>query len=170
MKTVDYANAYLFEPLGIKPHTNYLAETAEEHKHFTISKLPKEPIWFCDTNGLGTPGYGLCMSAEDMAKIGLLCLNKGAYNKKQVISANWIKEMTTPRTVEGNHEHPQDIVCIVFIVHVLPKKKISEQIIFLRQSVNLVQNYAALALNLCPDQASLPMHRKYIPLLFAQTL
>jgi CubicO group peptidase (beta-lactamase class C family) len=103
MKTVDYANAYLFEPLGIKKHTNYLAETAEEHKQFTIGKLPKENIWFCDTDGLGTPGYGLCMSAEDMAKIGLLCLNKGIYNNQQIISSKWIEEMTRPRTVESNH-------------------------------------------------------------------
>jgi hypothetical protein len=36
MKTVDYANKYLFEPLGIKKHTNYYVETAEEHKQFTI--------------------------------------------------------------------------------------------------------------------------------------
>lgn len=102
MKTVDYANKYLFEPLGIKKHTNYLAETAEEHKQFTISKTPKDNIWFCDPEGLGTPGYGLCMSAEDMAKIGLLCLNKGRYNNKQILSAKWIEEMTQPQTVENN--------------------------------------------------------------------
>ncbi len=102
IKTVDYANEYLFKPLGIKMHINYLAETAEEHKHFTIDKLPKANIWFCDTDGLGTPGYGLCMSAEDMAKIGLLCLNKGIYNDKQIVSAEWIEEITRPRTVESD--------------------------------------------------------------------
>jgi len=102
MKTVEYANTYLFEPLGIKPHINYLAETAEEHKQFTIGKLPKGNIWFCDQDGLGTPGYGLCMSAEDMAKIGLLCLNKGIYDGKQIISSSWIEEMTNPQTVESN--------------------------------------------------------------------
>ncbi len=59
MKTIDYANAYLFEPLGIPMHINYYAETAEEHKQFTIGKLPKTNSWFCDTEGLGTPGYGL---------------------------------------------------------------------------------------------------------------
>ena len=102
MKTVDYANRYLFEPLGIRQHKNYYVETAEEHKAFTIGKLPKEHIWFCDTDGLGTPGYGLCMSAEDMAKIGLLCLNNGSFNDKQIVSSNWIEEMTNPRIVESN--------------------------------------------------------------------
>ena len=43
------------------------------------------------------------MSAEDMAKIGLLCLNKGAYNNKQIVSSSWIEEMTRPRMVESNH-------------------------------------------------------------------
>ena len=100
-KTVDYANEYLFEPLGIKKHTNYLAETAEEHKQFTISKLPKENIWFCDTDGLGTPGYGLCMSAEDMAKIGLLCLNKGTFDNKRIVSAQWIEEYGTSDRLEA---------------------------------------------------------------------
>ena len=103
MKTVDFANRHLFEPLGIAEHKNYYAETAEEHKAFTIGKTPKENIWFSDPDGLGTPGYGLCMSAEDMAKIGLLCLNKGCYNGKQIVSSSWIAEMTRPRVVESDH-------------------------------------------------------------------
>lgn len=103
MKTVDYANKYLFEPLGIKKHINYYAETAEEHKAFTIGKTPKDNIWFCDPDGLGTPGYGLCMSASDMAKIGLLCLNNGSYDGKQIVSSKWIKEMTKPRVVESKY-------------------------------------------------------------------
>ena len=103
MNTVDYANKYLFEPLGIKKHINHLVETAEEHKAFTIGKTPKENIWFCDPDGLGTPGYGLCMSAEDMAKIGLLCLNNGYYAGKRILSSKWIKEMIQPRLVKGNN-------------------------------------------------------------------
>jgi len=88
--------------LGIKPHINFEAKTAEEHKQFTISKTPKGNIWFSDPDGLGTPGYGLCMSAEDMAKIGLLCLNKGIYDGKRIVSASWLEEMTSPRTVESD--------------------------------------------------------------------
>lgn len=103
MKTADYANAHLFRPLGIQNRTNYTAETAEEHKQFTISKLPKGTVWFCDSDGLGTPGYGLCMSAEEMVKVGLLCLDKGKFNDRQIVSSEWIEEMTSPRPVEGNH-------------------------------------------------------------------
>ena len=116
MKTVDYANRYLFEPLGIAMHENYYAETAEQHKRFTIGKTPKTNIWFCDPDGLGTPGYGLCMSADDMAKIGLLCLNNGIYDGKQIVSASWIEEMTTPRTVKSDHFRGMDYGYLWWII------------------------------------------------------
>ena len=101
MTTVEYANEYLFKPLGIAPHENYYAKSAEEHKHFTMDKEPKTNVWFADRDGLGTPGYGLCMCAKDMAKIGQLCLNEGVWEGKQIISASWIKDMTRPRKIEG---------------------------------------------------------------------
>lgn len=116
MKTVDYANENLFEPLGIKKHETYYAKTAEEHKEFTISKQPKENVWFSDPQGLGTPGYGLCFSAEDMAKLGLLCLNKGRHNGKQIISEAWIDEMTRARTVESRHFRGMDYGYLWWIV------------------------------------------------------
>lgn len=96
MTTVDYANKYLFEPIGVTTHQNYLADTAEEHKEFIMSKTPKKHIWLCDPQGIGAAGYGLCLSAVDMAKIGLLCLNKGNCNEKQIVSSTWIEEMTKP--------------------------------------------------------------------------
>lgn len=116
MKTVDYANENLFEPLGIKKHKTYYAKSAEEHKEFTISKLPKENVWFSDPQGLGTPGYGLCFSAEDMAKLGLLCLNKGRHNGKQIISESWIDEMTRARIVESRHFRGMDYGYLWWIV------------------------------------------------------
>lgn len=97
MNTVDYANRYLFEPIGVAPHHNYFAVTAQEHKEFTLSKQPKEDIWFADPQGIGTAGYGLCLSAQDMAKLGQLCLDGGACNGKQVVSSEWILESTKPR-------------------------------------------------------------------------
>ena len=101
MTTVEYANEYLFKPLGIAEHENYYAKSAEEHKHFTMDKEPKTNVWFADRDGLGTPGYGLCMCAKDMAKIGQLCLNEGVWEGKQIISSSWIKDMTRPRKIEG---------------------------------------------------------------------
>lgn len=96
MTTVDFANKYLFLPIGVAKHINYYAETEEEHKQFTMEKAPKTNIWLCDPMNIGAAGYGLCLSASDMAKIGELCLNKGKYGDKQIISPKWVDEMVNP--------------------------------------------------------------------------
>ena len=43
------------------------------------------------------------MSAEDMAKIGLLCLNDGRCGDRQIVPAEWIREMTAPRPVDSKY-------------------------------------------------------------------
>ena len=147
MKTVDYANKYLFEPLGISLHENYYVKTAEEHKAFTIGKSPKKQIWFCDTQGLGTPGYGLCMSAEDMAKIGLMCLNNGTYNGKQIVSSAWIEEMTKPRIVESDNFRGMEYGYLWWIIN--SEKKIyaaignSGNVIYVNPEKNIVVSVAS---------------------------
>lgn len=122
MKTVDYANKYLFEPLGIARHENFYAKTAQEHKAFTIEKTPKGHVWFAGPEGLGTPGYGLCMSAEDMAKIGLMCLNNGVYDGRQIVSSSWLDEMTKARTVESDMFRGMSYGYLWWIIH--PEKNI----------------------------------------------
>ncbi|NLU38833.1 MAG: serine hydrolase [Bacteroidales bacterium] len=102
MTPADFANKYLFEPIGVQGHINYLAKTVEEHKDFTMNKKPKENVWFCDPQGVGTAGYGLCFSAEDMAKIGQLCLDKGNFNGNQIVPSEWIEEITKPTCTTGN--------------------------------------------------------------------
>lgn len=97
MNTVDYANQYLFGPIGVAPHHNYFAVTEQEHKEFTLSKQPKKNVWFADPQGIGTAGYGLCLSARDMARLGQLCLDGGVCGGRQVVSPAWISESTKPR-------------------------------------------------------------------------
>lgn len=96
MPTLEFANEYLFKPLGIKERKKYIVQNKEEHIGFVTSKSPKENEWFSDNKGIVTSGFGLCLSAEDLAKIGQICLNKGMYAGKQVISSEWISQMTTP--------------------------------------------------------------------------
>lgn len=91
---VDFANEYLFEPLGIEPHKHYLALTAAEHKAFIMEKTPKEQVWFGDPMGVGCAGYGLCLSADALARIGLLCLNKGVFGGKSIVSESRINQLT----------------------------------------------------------------------------
>lgn len=101
MKTVDMANKYLFNPLGIAEYESFYAVTVAEHKGFIQDKSPKNNVWFADPQGIATPGYGLCMSACDMAKIGQLCLQNGIWNGKKIVSSEWLREMLTPRKVES---------------------------------------------------------------------
>ena len=117
MKTVDFANRALFRPLGIPDHENYFTKTAQEHKHFTTDRQPKGNIWFADPQELGTPGYGLCMSAADMAKIGLLCLQNGAYAGRRIVSEAWIAEMTAPRAVENDLFRGMSYGYLWWIIH-----------------------------------------------------
>jgi CubicO group peptidase (beta-lactamase class C family) len=41
-------------------------------------------------------GGGLWINSEDLARFGLLILNKGNWDGKQIVSAKWISEATTP--------------------------------------------------------------------------
>lgn len=96
MTTLEFANEYLFKQLGIESRKPYIIKNKDEHINFVTSKFPKENGWFCDNKGVVTAGFGLCLSAEDMAKIGLMCLNNGMFNGKRIISPEWITQMTTP--------------------------------------------------------------------------
>ena len=96
MTTLEFANKYLFEPLNIKERKEFIVKNKDEHIDFVTSKLPKENGWFCDNKGIVTAGFGLCLSAEDLSKIGQMSLNKGIYNNKQIVSSKWIEQMTTP--------------------------------------------------------------------------
>ena len=64
-----FAEKYLFEPLGI---TNY--QWTKSHRKFLAA------------------ASGLRLCSRDLLKLGLLYLNKGKWNEKQVISENWVAE------------------------------------------------------------------------------
>lgn len=53
--------------------------------------------------GGGHSGAGIFISAEDMARFGLLFLNDGKWNQEQIISKNWINEATQPSTPNVNY-------------------------------------------------------------------
>lgn len=53
--------------------------------------------------GGGHSGAGLFISAEDMARIGLLFLNNGKWKNEQLISKEWISRATTPSKPNVNY-------------------------------------------------------------------
>ena len=117
MKAVDFANEYLFRPLGIAQHKNAYAGTAQEHKLFITDKTPRNNVWLADPQGLAAPGYGLCLSAADMAKLGQLCLQNGTWNGRQIVSPDWLKEMLSPRRIESGAFIGMSYSYLWWIVH-----------------------------------------------------
>lgn len=69
-----YGEKYLFAPLGIK--------------HF----WKRNDIGTVDTEG------GLYLTPEDLAKLAFLYLNRGLWDRKQIVSENWVEQSTAPHT------------------------------------------------------------------------
>ncbi len=75
----DYAAKKLFAPLGI------------EAFH-----------WGLDRTGAATGSHGLYLRARDLAKIGQLCLARGLWEGKRIVSASWIELSTSKKTETPN--------------------------------------------------------------------
>ena len=70
-KVVDYLDTRLFQPLHIV-----------------------KPQWDESPQGINCGGWGLYLKTEDLAKMGLLLLQKGEWNGQQIIPAEWVAEMS----------------------------------------------------------------------------
>ena len=70
-KVVDYLDTRLFQPLHID-----------------------KPKWEESPQGINCGGWGLYLKTEDLAKMGQLLLQKGEWNGKQIIPAEWVAEMS----------------------------------------------------------------------------
>ena len=68
---VEYLYPRLFRPLGIN-NVN----------------------WQVSPSGVNAGGWGLYLKTEDLAKLGQLLLQGGVWNGKQVLPAEWVKEMS----------------------------------------------------------------------------
>ncbi len=100
-KCIDFANRNLFEPLGLPKRILHGDSSKEDQLDFVMNKNPRKNEWYCDPQDTVTAGWGLCMSAKDMAVIGMLVLNDGCYKKKRIVSEEYLKEMTAPHLKLG---------------------------------------------------------------------
>jgi len=83
---------------------NILGEIIEQQSGMRLDQFAYETLfaplgisdyrWKIEPDGKLQMGSGLCLRSRDMAKIGLLFLNNGKWNGKQVISKLWIKQST----------------------------------------------------------------------------
>ena len=94
-KLLDFANEYLFEPLGIPRHVNHGDSSKEDQFDFLMNKNPRKHEWYSDPKKTVTAGWGLTLSATDMARLGQMCLDGGMSCGRRILSENWIREMTT---------------------------------------------------------------------------
>ncbi len=72
-KLEDYAADKVFKPLGMK--------------HYAWSRADKK--------GLVSGGWGLRLRPVDMVRLGMLALQGGRWEGKQLVPADWVKQMTT---------------------------------------------------------------------------
>lgn len=77
---LDYLRPRLFEPLGIA-----------------------QPVWDTNFEGISLGGYGLRVTTEDIAKFGQFYLQKGQWNGKQLLPAEWIAMATSKQVSNGSN-------------------------------------------------------------------
>ena len=91
----NFAEKYLFEPLGINnvPTANVVDRASQE----AFYKTRNNRGWVKDPSDFYTTGWGLSLTTDEFARIGVMVLNKGVYNGKRILSQQYIEQMLVER-------------------------------------------------------------------------
>jgi CubicO group peptidase (beta-lactamase class C family) len=81
MTALDFARRHLFEPLGIK-----------------------DIIWPADPQGVSHGWGDIRLHPRDMAKIGLLWLNQGRWEGRQIVSEEWVDQSVKRQVKTGRND------------------------------------------------------------------
>lgn len=100
-KCIDFANKNLFRPLGLPERILHGDSSKEDQFDFFMNKNPRKYEWYSDPQDTVTAGWGLCMSACDMAVIGALVSGRGQYDGKRIISEEYLRDMLSPHLKLG---------------------------------------------------------------------
>ncbi|MCC6801222.1 MAG: serine hydrolase [Anaerolineae bacterium] len=102
MTLLDYADLYLFSPLGI---------TARR--------------WASDPQGVTIGGSELALRPRDMAKLGLLYLSQGQWEGRQIIPADWARVSTEPHlTVVPKDASGRPPLCYGYLWWLRPQERL----------------------------------------------
>jgi CubicO group peptidase (beta-lactamase class C family) len=90
-----YARGGLFDSLGIWRDTSAWSEVpGTVHR---IGAWPADGLpWKCDGEGISAGGFGLHLTAREMAKLGLLYASGGMWEDRQILPAKYVAESTQP--------------------------------------------------------------------------
>lgn len=95
MSLKEFAQKNLFDYLDISNVPDIEMHDKESQAEFYKSRNVRG--WVKDPSGYYVTGWGLSLTTDEFARIGLLCLNNGMYNGKRIVSEKYIKEMTQER-------------------------------------------------------------------------
>ena len=100
-RCIDFANNNLFIPLDIPKHKAHGDSSKEDQLDYVMNRKPRKNEWYSDPKGTVTAGWGLCMSARDLAVIGELVLRGGKYKGKRILSEDYLDDMLSPHVKLG---------------------------------------------------------------------
>jgi CubicO group peptidase (beta-lactamase class C family) len=80
---LDYLRPRLLEPLGAD-----------------------EAIWALSKEGITTGGWGLSLTTESLANFGQFLLQRGSWDGRQLVPADWIDAATSKQVDNGNEDNP----------------------------------------------------------------
>ena len=86
----DYLIPRLFEPLGM------------------MNEDGSAPKWDSSPDGINVGGWGLWLSAKQIAPFGQCLLQRGLWDGKQILPREWLDRATTYQIDNGNGDHPHD--------------------------------------------------------------
>ena len=90
MTVRDYLIPRLFEPLGM------------------MNEDGTAPKWDASPDGINVGGWGLWLSAAQLAPFGQCLLQKGMWDGQQLLPPEWLARATIAQIDNGNGDHPHD--------------------------------------------------------------
>jgi CubicO group peptidase (beta-lactamase class C family) len=118
----DWARAFLARPVAYAPGTHFLYNTGASYMLSAIVQRvtgqtlleylqPRllEPLgidgatWETCPRGVNTGGFGLSIKTEDIARFGLLYLQRGVWAGQRLLPEGWVADASAVQTVNGSN-------------------------------------------------------------------